>query len=96
MAAALADWRTAPLREPLRATLGFLQKLTLTPHAVTAEDIAPLRAQGLSDDMIESAITICALFNIMDRVADALDFAPPTPAQAARGAPAQLKRGYKM
>ena len=43
MAAALADWRTAPIDGRLRAALGFLEKLTLTPEAITAADAAAAR-----------------------------------------------------
>jgi len=32
--AVLRDWRTAPLDPKLRATLGFLEKLTLAPTEV--------------------------------------------------------------
>ena len=53
MAAVLADWRTAPLDPKLRATLGFLEKLTLAPADVRPADLAPLRAAGVSDDGIE-------------------------------------------
>lgn len=95
-AAVLADWRTADVSDGMRATLGLLEKLTLTPDAVTPEDMAAPRAAGVSDEAIEDAIVVCALFNVMDRIADALDFTPPTPEQAARGAPGQLKRGYSL
>ena len=91
----LEDWRKAPT-EPQRVTLAFLEKLTLTPDAVTAEDIAPLRAAGVSDQAIEDAIAVCALFNLIDRVADTLGFAIPTPEAFARDAVGMLKRGYKM
>lgn len=96
MAAVLTDWRTAPIGSGLRATLGLLEKLTLAPDAVTPADLAAPRAAGVSDEAIEDAIAICALFNIVDRIADTLDFTPPTPSQAARGAAAQLKRGYRI
>lgn len=74
----------------------MLEQLTLAPGKVTPADIAPLRAAGVSDAAIEDAITICALFNLIDRVADALGFAVPTPEVFARGATELLKRGYKM
>jgi uncharacterized peroxidase-related enzyme len=96
VAAVLADWRTAPVSAGVRVTLGLLEKLTLTPDAVTPDDMAAPRAAGVSDEAIEDAIAICALFNTMDRIADALDFTPPTPEQAARGAASQLARGYRM
>jgi alkylhydroperoxidase family enzyme len=63
---------------------------------VAPGDIAPLRAAGLSDAAIEDAITICALFNLIDRAADALGFELPTPEAFAHGAAGLLKRGYKM
>ena len=55
VAAVLNDWRTAPIDAKLRAMLGFLEKLTLTPAEVGPADVAPLRAAGLSDAAIEDA-----------------------------------------
>jgi uncharacterized peroxidase-related enzyme len=72
--AVLADYRTAPISGKLRAMLAFLEKLTLKPADVGPEDALPLRAAGLSDEEIESAINVCALFNIINRVADSLGF----------------------
>ena len=36
--AVFEDWRTAPVAEPLRQMLGFLQKLSLTPAATERAD----------------------------------------------------------
>src|SRR3954469_8266267 len=72
--AVLADYRTAPIPEKLRAMLAFLEKLTLRPEETGPEDGAPLRAAGLSDEEIEDAIHVCALFNVINRVADSLGF----------------------
>lgn len=74
--------------------LAFLEKLTLEPEQVTADDVAPLRSAGLSDEAIEDAIHVAALFNIYDRMADTLDFDIPEPAGFAQGATFLLKRGY--
>ncbi len=72
--AVLADYRTAPISEKLRAMLGFVEKLTLRPAEVEPGDGVALRAAGLSDEEIESAVHVCALFNIINRVADSLGF----------------------
>ena len=72
----LADYRAAPIPEKLRAMLGFLEKLTLQPADVSPDDAVPLRAAGLSDEEIEDAVHVCALFNIINRVADSLGFEP--------------------
>jgi uncharacterized peroxidase-related enzyme len=90
----LDDWKTAPVDERLRAALGFIEKLTLDPVAVTAADVAPLRAAGLTDEAIEDAIHASALFHIYTRMADTLNFDIPEPAGFAQGARMLLKRGY--
>lgn len=77
--AVLADWQTAPVNERLRVTLGYLQKLTLTPALITPADIAPLRAAGISSQGIQDAIYVCYVFNILTRLADAFDFDLTTP-----------------
>ena len=96
MAAALDKGGMAPGLEPkLAAALGFIEKLTLEPHAIGPGDVAPLRAAGLDDDAIEHAIQVCALFNTIDRIADALGFEVPPPEQTARQARLLLQRGYR-
>lgn len=93
--AVLHDWRSAPISEQLRVTLGFLERLTLSPGEVTPTDVVPLRTAGVSDQAIEDAIQVCALFNLIDRVADALNFDVPSPASFAQSAEMLLKRGYR-
>ena len=93
-AAVLDDWRTAPVSEPLRATLGFLEKLTLRPDEVQPADAERVRAAGVRDEALSDAIHVCVLFNVIDRMADALDAELPTPAQFAKVAPFLLKHGY--
>ena len=91
----LADWRTAPVWEGLRATLGFLEKLTLRPDAIGPADAEEVRRAGVSDEALVDAIHVCALFNAIDRVADALDFHVPAPEDAERAAPRFFARGYR-
>ena len=94
--AVLADWRTAPIDQKLRATLGFLEKLTLTPADVRPADVAPLRAAGVSDAAIEDAIHACVLFNVYDRMADALQFHLPGPDGYAASGRSLMRRGYLL
>src|SRR5690242_15301691 len=72
--AVLADWHTAPIDGKLRGMLGFLEKLTLRPDELVAEDVAELRRLGWPDEAIEKAIYVCFCFSVMDRLADALGF----------------------
>jgi uncharacterized peroxidase-related enzyme len=93
--AVLADYRTAPISGKLRAMLGFLEKLTLQPAGVGPADVAPLRAAGLSDEEIEDAIHVCALFNVINRVADSLGFDPSDERGYQGGAKFLLSVGYR-
>lgn len=92
----LADWRTAPIDPKLRATLGFLEKLTLSPADIRPADLAPLRAAGVGDEGIEDAIQVCVLFNIYDRMADSLNFHLPGPDGYAASGRSLMQRGYLL
>jgi alkylhydroperoxidase family enzyme len=91
----LDDWRTAAINEKLRAMLGFLEKLTLSPNSVKPEDIVPLRAVGLSEEAIEDAIYVCAYFNLIDRLADSFEFGLLDAEGYGRSAVSLLSRGYQ-
>jgi alkylhydroperoxidase family enzyme len=94
--AVATDWRTAPLNPQLRATLVFLEKMTLEPHDLTAEDAEAVRAAGVSAEALVDAIHVCALFNMIVRLADSLGWdVPPAEAFAAR-APVLLEGGYAL
>ena len=93
--AVLADWRTAPIDEKLRAMLGFIEKLTLRPDEVGPDDVRPLLAAGLSESAIEDAIHVCAAFNVIDRIADALDFEVVSKEGFRVSTKALLTRGYE-
>lgn len=93
--AVLENWRTAPIDERLKAMLGYLEKLTLFPEEVHPDDVVALHTTGISDQAIVEAIYVCVLLNIIDRIADALNFAIP-PRFTSKSAKIVLKRGYKF
>jgi uncharacterized peroxidase-related enzyme len=66
------DWRTAGLDAATEALLAFTEKLTATPSACAADDVAGLRAVGWDDRAIHDAVQVCSYFNYINRVADAL------------------------
>jgi alkylhydroperoxidase family enzyme len=94
--AVLADWRTAPVPPRLRATLGFLETLTLRPTEVTAATMRELRAAGVSEPAIREAAYVCFLFNVLDRLADALDFTVPTEDEARTIGSLSYRLGYTI
>jgi hypothetical protein len=86
----------APIHSDLESTLGFIEKLTLSPDQVRAEDVAAMRAEGLTDQAIVDAIYICVGFNIINRVADALGVQVPPPKVFVRGVKFSLIFGYRL
>jgi alkylhydroperoxidase family enzyme len=90
------DWRTAPIREPLRAMLGFIEKMTLRAGELTRADADAVRAAGVSDDALVDAIHVAALFNMIVRLADSLGWDVPTWERLQQRAPAMLEGGYVM
>lgn len=92
--AALADYRSAPIPDRLKAVLGFLETMTRTPDALTPDMARAVLAAGVSCAALEDAIAVCTLFNIIARYANALAFAIPTDAEFDKAAAMLLKRGY--
>jgi len=67
-----ADWRTATLSPPDRAMLAYVETLTLSPGALTREDLEPLRAVGFDDVAISQIAGIASMFCYLNRMADGL------------------------
>ena len=65
----LDDYTTAPIDEPLRATLGLLKKMTLDHGSLTAADMRQVIDQGVSPKKLREALYVSFLFNV---------YAPPT------------------
>lgn len=89
------DWRTAPVGEPLRATLRFLEKLTLRPDELRADDAEAVLAAGVGEDALVDAIHVAALFTMIVRLADSFGWRVPTEEQLAR-AGARLGSSYAL
>lgn len=75
--------------------LGFLEKMTLAPQDLGPADVAPLRQAGLTDEEIADAIHICAAFNLINRLADALGWEAQKAEAIHRLADMLLKVGYR-
>lgn len=92
----MADRSTAPVSPKVGAMLAYLEKMCLRPEELSPDDVAPLRAAGLSDQAIEDAVYVCAAFSVIIRLADAFEFHVPEDATFDAVAPVMLARGYKM
>ena len=92
--AALADLDTAPIGEPLRATLRMLAKLT-SEHTIGADDMRAVLAAGATASQIKDALAVALAFGITARLANAFDFDVASPAAMTAGAQHLLRRGYR-
>jgi uncharacterized peroxidase-related enzyme len=93
--AALKDYRSAPISAALKATLGFLETVTKTPHQLTVEDARIVLDAGVSRPALEDAIAVASVFAIITRYANALQFAIPSDVEFGKAATMLLKRGYR-
>ena len=70
------DFRSASLTPREMALCDFAEKLTLTPSAMTPDDLNRLRHAGLADEEIHDAVQVISYFNYINRLADALGCDP--------------------
>lgn len=92
--AVLADFRSAPIDERLRAVLAFLETMTKDPDGLSAADARAALDAGVTVAELEDAAAVAAVFAVITRNANALDFALPTAEEFDRAAGMLLRRGY--
>jgi alkylhydroperoxidase family enzyme len=84
------------VRPELRAALVFIEALTLRPDELTREHVEAAYSAGVSRDALRDAATICALFNMITRLADSLGWDVPSWDRTIDRAPAMLEGGYSF
>lgn len=70
--------------------------LTLRPDSLTEADAEAAYTAGVSREALRDAATVCALFNMITRLADALGWDVPSPDRLMARAPAMLEGGYSF
>ena len=70
--------------------------LTLRPDELTEADAEAAYAAGVSREALRDAATVCALFNMITRLADALGWDVPSSDRLTARAPAMLEGGYSF
>jgi alkylhydroperoxidase family enzyme len=73
----LDDYTTAPISGKLRATLGLLEKMTVDHKNLGPDDVRAVLALGATKTAIAEAMEVAFLFNIYDRMADAMGWHVP-------------------
>ncbi|MDX3006303.1 carboxymuconolactone decarboxylase family protein [Kribbella solani] len=91
--ATLEDLESAPLEEPLRATLRVLGVLVRTGN-ITAADLRTALSAGATAAQLSDALAVAVAFNTTNTLADVFGFTLLTPKGYTAGARFLLKRGY--
>ena len=70
--ALLADVRSAAVEEPMKPVLELVRTLTLTPTRVSEAEVAAVYEAGWDEQAVHDAVSVCALFNLMNRLVEGL------------------------
>lgn len=68
----MQDINDAPVEDNLKPILHYVRKLTLSPARMTSEDAEAVFAAGWDERALHDAVSVCALFNFMNRLVDGL------------------------
>jgi uncharacterized peroxidase-related enzyme len=66
----MADLATSAVDEKLKPLLAYVGKLTRTPAMMNDADAAPVYAAGWDEQALFDAVSVCALFNFMNRIVE--------------------------
>jgi uncharacterized peroxidase-related enzyme len=72
LTALLTDVDHAPVDGRLRTVLTYVAKLTMTPDRITPSDVEAVLSAGWSERALHDAVSICGLFNLMNRLVSGL------------------------
>ena len=72
VAALIDDLATAPVEERMRPVLARARTLTLTPAKAGDAEVAAVYAAGWDERALHDAVSICGLFNMMNRLVEGL------------------------
>ncbi len=70
--ALVANIDTAPVPEKLKPVLKYVKKVTQTPSKATQADVDAIVQAGWSEQTVEDAVAVTALFNYFNRLIDGL------------------------
>ena len=70
--ALLDDVDSAPVDEAMKSVLRYVAQLTRTPSRIGPDDAAAVFAAGWDAKALHDAVSVCALFNLMNRLVDGL------------------------
>ena len=94
MDALMSDVETAPVSDKMKVILKFVKKLNDTPNRMTPDDAAAVHAAGWDDTALYHAVSVCALFNMNNRIINGLGIPAHDPDALDGIASRLVDRGY--
>lgn len=94
--AVLENYDAAQISAGLKATLAFLETMILRPAELSEGDARAVLGRGVSEQSLADAIAVGALFNLITRYINALNFSIPTADRRRRVAEALAQGGYPL
>ena len=92
----LAPWDEERVGPRLAAACRFVEKLTREPESIAEQDVLRARAAGVEDAALLEAIYVACLFNVINRIANALEFTHLSDTSRLRGASMLRRLGYRV
>jgi uncharacterized peroxidase-related enzyme len=90
------SWKDGRYGVQATATANLLEALTRDPSAVPHTELAAVRSAGLGDDALIDALHVAYVFNLINRIADALGFGYRSERDRLRGARILRRNGYRL
>jgi uncharacterized peroxidase-related enzyme len=72
LTALLDDLETAPVENRMRALLRYVRQLTTAPARLSPSDAEAVLDAGWEEQAVHDAVSVCALFNLMNRIVTGL------------------------
>lgn len=94
LTALLADPETAPVEDKFRPLLRYARKLTENPGGITPPDVDAVFAAGWDERALHDAVSVAALFNLMNRLVEGLGIDAPAEYYTTSGRRLAEKAGY--
>lgn len=90
------DWKDGRYGVKATATANLLEALTRDPDSIPHSQLAAVRSAGVDDASLIDAIYVAYVFNIINRIANALDFGHRSDRDRLRGAGILRRNGYRV
>jgi uncharacterized peroxidase-related enzyme len=95
-AATDVGWQDGRYGVRVTATANLLDALTRDPDSVPHRQLTAVRSAGVDDAALIDALHVAYVFNVINRIADALDFGYRSERDRLRGARILRRNGYRL